>query len=125
METILVTGGTGLLGKNLQNIIDKTKYNWVFLSSKDGDLRIESDTTKIFELHKPDYVFHLAANVGGLFKNIKYPTEIFHDPADDPYIRLLPIETRKRHETVTALKRQPVEWIKIKLANNCSLLFGQ
>jgi GDP-L-fucose synthase len=79
METILVTGGTGLLGKNLENVVDKKKYNWVFLSSKDGDLRVESDTTKIFELHKPHYVFHLAANVGGLFKNIKYPTEIFHD----------------------------------------------
>lgn len=79
METILVTGGTGLLGKNLQGVVDKQKYNWIFLSSKDGDLRIESDTLKLFELHKPDYVFHLAANVGGLFKNIKYPTEIFHD----------------------------------------------
>jgi len=79
METILVTGGTGLLGKNLENVVDKTKYKWIFLSSKDGDLRIESNTLKIFELHKPDYVFHLAANVGGLFKNIKYPTEIFHD----------------------------------------------
>ena len=79
METILVTGGTGLLGKSLENVVDKKKYNWIFLSSKDGDLRIESDTLKIFELHKPTYVFHLAANVGGLFKNIKYPTEIFHD----------------------------------------------
>ena len=79
METILVTGGTGLLGKSLENVVDKTKYNWVFLSSKDGDLRIASDTEKIFKLHKPDYVFHLAANVGGLFKNIKFPTEIFHD----------------------------------------------
>ena len=79
METILVTGGTGLLGKSLENVVDKKKYNWIFLSSKDGDLRIESDTLKIFELHKPVYVFHLAANVGGLFKNIKYPTEIFHD----------------------------------------------
>jgi GDP-L-fucose synthase len=79
MDTILVTGGTGLLGKSLENVVDKKKYNWIFLSSKDGDLRIESDTLKIFELHKPVYVFHLAANVGGLFKNIKYPTEIFHD----------------------------------------------
>ena len=43
------------------------------------------------------------------------PTEIFYDPNDTPYIRLLPIETRKRHETVSALKLQPVEWIKIKL----------
>jgi Dynamin family len=43
------------------------------------------------------------------------PTEIFHDPADEPYIRLLPIETRLRRESVSALKKQTVEWIKIKL----------
>jgi GTPase SAR1 family protein len=55
----------------------------------------------------------LPSNVG---RTTMCPTEIFHDPGDEPYIRLLPIETRKRHETVTALKRQPVEWIKIKLA---------
>jgi hypothetical protein len=41
------------------------------------------------------------------------PTEIFHDPSQPPYVRLLPIETRRRNETVTALKRSPVEWIKV------------
>lgn len=41
------------------------------------------------------------------------PTEIFHDPSEPPYIRLLPIETRKRGETIAALKRRPVERIKI------------
>ncbi len=30
-------------------------------------------------------------------------------------MRLLPIETRSRQETVSALKRQHVEWIKVKL----------
>ena len=43
------------------------------------------------------------------------PTEIFYDPNEEPYMRLLPIETRTRRESVSALKRQPVEWIKIRL----------
>ena len=43
------------------------------------------------------------------------PTEIFYDPAEEPYMRLLPIETRTRQESISALKRQPVEWIKIRL----------
>ncbi len=43
------------------------------------------------------------------------PTEIFYDPAEEPYLRLLPIETRTRQESVSAMKRQPVEWIKIRL----------
>ncbi|MCC6531232.1 MAG: dynamin family protein [Burkholderiales bacterium] len=43
------------------------------------------------------------------------PTEIFHDPSEPPYLRLLPIETRQRSETVASLKRKPVEWIKMRL----------
>jgi len=43
------------------------------------------------------------------------PTELFHDPEDEPYVRLLPIETRKRNESIAALKRKPIEWIKVRL----------
>ncbi len=43
------------------------------------------------------------------------PTELFHDSGDAPYVRLLPIETRRRSETIASLKRKPVEWIKIGL----------
>lgn len=43
------------------------------------------------------------------------PTEIFHDPGEAPYIRLLPIETRHRGESLAALKRQPIEWSKMRL----------
>ncbi len=43
------------------------------------------------------------------------PTEIFYDAAEEPYLRLLPIETRTRQESISALKRQSVEWIKIRL----------
>jgi Dynamin family len=43
------------------------------------------------------------------------PTEIFYDAESDPYIRLLPIETRFRDESINALKRMPVEWNTIRL----------
>ncbi len=43
------------------------------------------------------------------------PTEIFYDPEAEPYIRLLPIETRFRDESINALKRMPVEWNTLKL----------
>ena len=43
------------------------------------------------------------------------PTEIFHDALEEPYIKLLPIDTRKRQESVNVLKRQNVEWIKVRL----------
>ena len=43
------------------------------------------------------------------------PTEIFYDAAEEPYIKLLPIESRKGDESIAALKHKPVEWVKIKL----------
>jgi hypothetical protein len=43
------------------------------------------------------------------------PTEILHDPEEPPQIKLLPIETRKRNESIATLKRAPIEWVKIRL----------
>lgn len=43
------------------------------------------------------------------------PTEIYHDPEEAPCIRLLPIESRYREESIASLKRQPIEWSKIRL----------
>ena len=43
------------------------------------------------------------------------PTEIDYDAGTEPYIRLLPIETRFRDDSITALKRMPVEWNTVKL----------
>ncbi len=43
------------------------------------------------------------------------PTEIFCDPEAEPYIRLLPIETRFRDDSISTLKRMPVEWNTLRL----------
>ncbi len=43
------------------------------------------------------------------------PTEIFYDGSEEPYIKLLPIESRMGDESIAALKHKPVEWVKIKL----------
>ena len=39
---VLVTGGTGLVGRALEAVVTedpKSNEKWIFLSSKDGDLR--------------------------------------------------------------------------------------
>ena len=81
---ILVTGGTGLVGMALQKItIDdpnpNPNSNWIFIGSKDGDLRNYNETRAIFEKHKPTHVIHLAARVGGLFANISNPADFYRD----------------------------------------------
>jgi GDP-L-fucose synthase len=69
---IVVTGGSGLVGKYLQQYVDA-----VYLSSKDFDLTIEADVMQMYSVHKPDVVIHLAAKVGGIMDNIKYPFEYY------------------------------------------------
>lgn len=43
------------------------------------------------------------------------PVEIFFDPEEEPYIRLLPIETRKRDDGLAVLKLEPREWVRLRL----------
>jgi len=86
---ILVTGGTGLVGKAIEHVIKTEPENsrfgkkpdetWVFASSKEGDLRDPEQTRKLFEKYKPTHVIHLAALVGGLFKNMKYKLTFLRD----------------------------------------------
>lgn len=76
---VLITGGTGLVGKAIEFIND-TEYEYVYLSSKDGDLCNIENVRTIFKKYEPIYgVIHLAANVGGLFKNMNKPVEMIND----------------------------------------------
>lgn len=52
---------------------------WIFLSSKDGDLRDCADTEAIFAKHQPTHVIHLAAMVGGLFANMAKKVEFYRE----------------------------------------------
>jgi len=87
-DVIIVTGGSGLVGKAIEWVTENDKTGryaktsnerWVFLTSKDGDLRDPAATRAIFEKYKPTHVIHLAALVGGLFKNMKYKLDFLRD----------------------------------------------
>nr|6AQY_A Chain A, gdp-l-fucose synthetase [Naegleria fowleri]6AQY_B Chain B, gdp-l-fucose synthetase [Naegleria fowleri]6AQY_C Chain C, gdp-l-fucose synthetase [Naegleria fowleri]6AQY_D Chain D, gdp-l-fucose synthetase [Naegleria fowleri]6AQY_E Chain E, gdp-l-fucose synthetase [Naegleria fowleri]6AQY_F Chain F, gdp-l-fucose synthetase [Naegleria fowleri]6AQZ_A Chain A, gdp-l-fucose synthetase [Naegleria fowleri]6AQZ_B Chain B, gdp-l-fucose synthetase [Naegleria fowleri]6AQZ_C Chain C, gdp-l-fucos len=80
-DVILVTGGTGLFGKAVEHIVKKEqiKGKWVFLGSKDGDLRDADACKQPFEKYRPTYVIHLAAFVGGLFKNMNFKVSFWLD----------------------------------------------
>ena len=78
----LVTGGTGLVGKAIMHVINEENREmeeWVFAGSKDGDLRVKEDCVALFERVQPTHVIHLAAMVGGLFKNLKYKVEFYRE----------------------------------------------
>jgi GDP-L-fucose synthase len=77
-KTILITGGSGLVGSAFKSIsIDENlKYNYIFLSSSECDLTDYNQTLHYFNEVKPKFIIHLAANVGGLFKNMAQPVDM-------------------------------------------------
>ena len=56
---------------------DDPRRQFVFLSSREADLCDYEATRSVFEKYAPTHVIHLAAMVGGLFKNMKYKVEFF------------------------------------------------
>jgi len=79
-KVILVTGGTGLVGKGIEIVSkeeERSDETFIFLSSKDCNLSVLSEVEALFEKHKPTHVIHLAALVGGLFKNLQENLDFF------------------------------------------------
>lgn len=77
---ILVTGGTGLVGRALvSELHNQGLRNTVSLGSRDCDLRDALAVQNLMERECPDYVFHLAARVHGLGGNTMYKSDILVD----------------------------------------------
>ncbi|XP_076040150.1 GDP-L-fucose synthase-like isoform X1 [Oratosquilla oratoria] len=77
---IMVTGSSGMVGHGIQLALEEDKKpneKWIFLSSKDADLRDREATKILFEKYKPTHVVHLAAKVGGLFNNMEHNCDFY------------------------------------------------
>lgn len=72
---IIVTGGSGMVGRSLQQIMPNATY----LSSRDYDLTKESEVSRMYSELSPDCVISLSARVGGITDNINKPAEYFAD----------------------------------------------
>lgn len=82
-KVVLVTGGSGLVGRAIQKVIaedsEAKDERWIYLTSKDGNLTDRRETEMIFEKHKPTAVIHLAARVGGLFHNMAKNVQFYRE----------------------------------------------
>jgi len=79
MKKVLVTGSAGLIGGAVRDLAPQYPYSFIFLTRQDADLFNESEVCNIFNLHRPDYVIHLAAFVGGVNANLNKPVEFFRN----------------------------------------------
>jgi GDP-L-fucose synthase len=74
--TTLVTGSDGLLGTALKKF---AKDDFYFANRNDADLTSMEQTVDLFKKVKPKNVIHLAAKVGGVQANLKFPSTFFHE----------------------------------------------
>jgi GDP-L-fucose synthase len=72
---ILVTGGSGMVGNSLKEIVPDALY----ISSQNCDLRSEQDVRYMFKHLKPTKVIHLAAKVGGVKANSEQLGQFYTD----------------------------------------------
>jgi GDP-L-fucose synthase len=79
-QRILVLGGSGLVGNGIKtNIPSDTFDEYIFSSSSQCNLMDYEETLDYFNIIKPDKVIHLAAYVGGLFRNLNEKLKMWNN----------------------------------------------
>ncbi|KAF1333256.1 Gdp-l-fucose synthetase, partial [Globisporangium splendens] len=86
-RVVLVTGGTGLVGSAIRNVVRsgnasdhvRSSDEWHFVGLQDADLRDMAQAEALFAKIRPTHVIHLAALVGGLYKNLSRKVDFLRD----------------------------------------------
>jgi len=79
-KKVLVTGGAGFLGGHLlKNLEQRGCKKIIAPTIEEYDLKKEENIIKLYKTARPDLIIHLAAVVGGIGANRKYPGSYFYD----------------------------------------------
>jgi GDP-L-fucose synthase len=79
-KRILITGGSGLVGRHLRNKLKSIGLaDPVCPRSTEFDLRKAGDVDALFRDVKPQVVFSLAGKVGGILDNKNFPADFYYD----------------------------------------------
>jgi GDP-L-fucose synthase len=70
---VLVTGGGGFLGSHLVERLEADGHDVFAARRRDYDLTHEQEAARLFDDARPELVFHLAAEVGGIGANRANP----------------------------------------------------
>lgn len=74
---ILITGATGMLGRNILDVLLTESYDVFCPSRKDLNLFNEEAICKYLEKIAPDLIIHCAGKVGGIQANVNDPLGFF------------------------------------------------
>lgn len=79
-DKIYVAGHRGMVGSAILRKLQKDGFdNLVVRTSRELDLRNQTDVSSFFQAEKPDYVFLAAAKVGGIIANNKYRADFLYE----------------------------------------------
>jgi GDP-L-fucose synthase len=77
---IYIAGHNGMVGSALVRKLQKEGFNnLITRTSKQLDLRVQSEVEDFFRIEKPDFAFLAAAKVGGILANNTYRAEFLYD----------------------------------------------
>ena len=79
---ILLTGARGMVGKNILEHSDASKYTFLTPTSLELNLLNFEAVQKYFKQHNPEIVIHCAGLVGGIQANIKEPVRFLIENLD-------------------------------------------
>lgn len=79
---VLLTGGRGMVGKNILEHPLATHFHFLAPTSADLDLRDFSKVQDYFSSHLPDLVIHAAGLVGGIQANMARPVDFLVENVD-------------------------------------------
>jgi GDP-L-fucose synthase len=79
--TVVVTGGTGFLGRHVTEELRRHGAKVFALGSRNYDLRRRAEADRMLVDIRPDAVVHLAAVVGGIGANRSEPGRFFYENA--------------------------------------------
>lgn len=70
---IFLTGGNGMVGKNILNYSEAKNFTFIHPSSKELNLQDYNAVDEFIKINKPDFIIHAAGLVGGIHANIANP----------------------------------------------------
>lgn len=79
---ILLTGASGMVGRNIQDHPSASEHTWLTPSSAALNLLDYATVKQYFETHRPDAVIHAAGRVGGIQANMREPVRFLVDNLD-------------------------------------------
>src|SRR3954447_9297367 len=78
-RTVVVTGGSGFLGRFVVALLEREGAQVISARSSDYDLTVAGNAERLFADTSPSDVIHLAARVGGIGYNQAEPAPLYLD----------------------------------------------